>query len=283
MTLALMMPLASMATVPNDTTLTMGNDSIVINQDNGKTTVQVFNRQGMEMKKTREVEFVDSQEIERVYVTSPFIPSKQKKSTDGNRPESHYPIAYIGFNMLPGSVMGMNGSNSLPTKNYSSLEWGVNAMELAYGLNKSVSITSAVGIGLIRNQFHSGNIMTNVDGKTTMRTEEGKEVKKSYLDYVALRIPVMAEWTKPIKRNDIYAAIGLSLEMRGIIRSRYKIGDKTRTETDDLNCHKFGLNLELFAGYANIMIYGRASLTPLMNTSSAPRCYPLLIGIGIRI
>lgn len=44
-----------------------------------------------------------------------------------------------------------------------------------------------------------------------------------------------------------------------------------------------GVNLEIRAGYGFIMVYGRAALTPLLKKSHAPECYPVALGLGIRI
>ncbi|MDY4644967.1 MAG: hypothetical protein SO368_06470, partial [Prevotella sp.] len=63
-------------TVPNmyDTTFVFNSQKFAISQNGERTNVSVYKKCGTEMKKVRETEFVDGQEVEQVYITSPFIP-----------------------------------------------------------------------------------------------------------------------------------------------------------------------------------------------------------------
>ena len=64
---------------------------------------QIYKMNGNEMNemtKISETQFIDGQEVEKVFVTSPFIPqtlSKRKRSL-----ESHYPTFFFGCSQLPG-------------------------------------------------------------------------------------------------------------------------------------------------------------------------------------
>lgn len=116
-----------------------------------------------------------------------------------------------------------------------------------------------------------------------MRAEENVELQKSYLSYTVLRLPVMLEWQRRAGGNDLFAAAGASVELCLKDRSRYKIDGNTRTETNSTNMNPLGFNLEFLAGYGFLMLYGRASLTPLFKKSHAPECYPVALGLGIRI
>lgn len=57
-----------------DTTIVVGNRQIVVSGTDANTTVTVYGIDQKEMKKVSETRFVDGQDIEQVYVTSPFIP-----------------------------------------------------------------------------------------------------------------------------------------------------------------------------------------------------------------
>lgn len=116
-----------------------------------------------------------------------------------------------------------------------------------------------------------------------MRAEENVELQKSYLSYTVLRLPVMLEWQRRAGGNDLFAAAGASVELRLKDRSRYKVDGNTRTETNNTNMNPLGVNLEIRAGYGFLMVYGRAALTPLLKKSHAPECYPVALGLGIRI
>ena len=78
--LAVLMPLAAVASEPADTTIIMNNRQIVVNDSAGITRVSVYDNDGTQLTRTYETSFTDGQEVERVYVTSPFIPQTLGKN-----------------------------------------------------------------------------------------------------------------------------------------------------------------------------------------------------------
>lgn len=82
---------------------------------------------------------------------------------------------------------------------------------------------------------------------------------------------------------DAFLALGPSVEYRWHEHSRYFIGKHKHTETGDINLNPIGLNLEARAGYSGVMLYARAGITPLLNKTKAPECYPMTIGLGFRL
>ncbi len=98
----------------NDTTIRVNDQNIVIKQDGEQTSVKIYKMNGNEMTKISETQFVDGQEVEKVFVTSPFIPqtlSKRKRSL-----ESHYPTFFFGCSQLPGSRGSMGGNNEMHSR-----------------------------------------------------------------------------------------------------------------------------------------------------------------------
>lgn len=83
--------------------------------------------------------------------------------------------------------------------------------------------------------------------------------------------------------HDAFLALGPSVEYRWHEHSRYFIGKHKHTETGDINLNPIGLNLEARAGYSGVMLYARAGVTPLLNKTKAPECYPMTIGLGFRL
>ena len=111
------------ATVSNtyDTTFVFNSQKFAISQNGERTNVSVYKKCGTEMKKVRETEFVDGQEVEQVYITSPFIPRKTYKRR--NQEYSHYPFFFYGGNMLTGSAFGVK-SEGKEMRDSKSGEWG---------------------------------------------------------------------------------------------------------------------------------------------------------------
>lgn len=279
--LAALLPLTGMAAETGDTTFVVNNKKIVVNDSAGSTKISVYGSDGKKFNRTYETNFVDGQEIERVYVTSPFIP--QSLNRKKSKPRSHYPLFFMGFSQLAGNVMGTGGNAGMHTRDSKSWEYGFTLTSLAFRITNPLALTSAFQIGQVHHHFQDNYVLSTADGITSMRQIEGETLKKSYISYTFIRIPVMLEWQKRTGGADMFAAIGPSIELRWNDHSRYFIGKNKTTETGDINMNPVGLNLDIRAGYGCLMIYARTALTPLLKTSVAPKCYPVSFGLGIRI
>lgn len=280
---AAMTAVAAGAVETGDTTVVYQGKTFVLGTDSSETKVAVYDGSGVGMKKTHETSYVDGREIEQVYITSPFLP--QKKSP--RRYRDHIPELFFGLSPLAGSVGGFNGGSRLHAKVAGSYEWGITTFGMGIPFNHAhtFGVTTALSCGYARHNFNEGYSMFNVDGRTEILPLDGDEgAKKSYLSYWYMRIPVIFEWQKRINGNEAYAGLGVSLEYRGKEHSRFKGGKSgTVTPTGDLNMNPVGLNLEAHVGYGGIVLGFRTALTPLLNTSSAPRCYPVSMTLGIKL
>lgn len=274
---ALLLPAVAMAGEPADTTIIVDDNRIVVNDSAGITSVSVYKDDGTQLTRTYETSFADGQEVERVYVTSPFIPQtlgKNKKPM-----ESHYPFFFMGYNLLSDGAMGFSGSTALHTRDSKSWEFGFTLASVAFRLGRNLALTAAMQTTWAYNHFQGNYVLTTTDGMSSLVEKEDIKVKKSYISYSIIRVPVMMEWS----RKSFYAGLGASIDMRMSDESKYRANKKTYTETEDINLKPLGLNLEMRMGYGFLMLYGRVGLTPLLKTSSAPKCYSVSFGMGLRI
>lgn len=274
---ALLLPAVAMAGEPADTTIIVDDNRIVVNDSAGITSVSVYKDDGTQLTRTYETSFADGQEVERVYVTSPFIPQTLGKN---RKPmESHYPFFFMGYNLLSDGAMGFSGSTALHTRDSKSWEFGFTLASVAFSLGRNLALTTAMQTTWAYNHFQGNYVLTTTDGMSSQVEKEDIKVKKSYITYSIIRVPVMMEWS----RKSFYAGLGASIDMRMSDESKYRANKKTYTETDDINMKPLGLNLEMRMGYGFLMLYGRVGLTPLLKTSSAPKCYSVSFGMGLRI
>lgn len=274
---ALLLPAVAMAGEPADTTIIVDDNRIVVNDSAGITSVSVYKDDGTQLTRTYETSFADGQEVERVYVTSPFIPQtlgKNKKPM-----ESHYPFFFMGYNLLSDGMAGFSGSTALHTRDSKSWEFGFTLASVAFRLGRNLALTTAMQTTWAYNHFQGNYVLTTTDGMSSLVEKEDIKVKKSYISYSIIRVPVMMEWS----RKSFYAGLGASIDMRMSDESKYRANKKTYTETEDINLKPLGLNLEMRMGYGFLMLYGRVGLTPLLKTSSAPKCYSVSFGMGLRI
>ncbi len=264
-----------------DTTIVVGHRHIVISDISAQPTVKIYNQDSTELKKVSETHFVDGQEVEQVYVTSPFIPSALSKK---RRPlANNYPTFFFGYNMLGGSALSLSGSDNLPTRDAKSWEWGVTLTSVGFRLSGPLVLTSSIAVGQVFNHFKGNTVLATTNGQTLFEARPDDEhLKKSYMMYDFVRIPLMVEWQKRFGLN-AFVAFGPSLELRWHERSRYVVGKDKQTQATDINMNPVGLGLDLRAGYGMVMLYARTSLTPLLKSERAPKCYPVSIGLGIRL
>lgn len=73
---ALILSATAYAEEANDTTFNVKDKKIVVDVQDKKTIVKVYDKNGYEFTKTREMEYVDGQEVEQIYVGSPLVPTE---------------------------------------------------------------------------------------------------------------------------------------------------------------------------------------------------------------
>lgn len=263
-----------------DTTFIVNDKKIVVSEKSGETKVSIYSQKGEELTRTYETSYTNGQEIERVYVTSPFIPNFTRSSE--KKYKNHFPTFYMGYNFLASNIMGTN-NNAMHSRDNRSWEWGFTAAVAYFQITKEFSINAALQWGQVHHHFQDNYVLSTNEGIVSMRHVDGETLKKSYISYNVTRIPVILEWAKRIDGNDLFCGIGSSIEVRDREHSRYFIGKKKYTETDVLNINPLGVNLEAYVGYGALMIYCRAALTPLLKTDKAPKGFPFAIGMGLAI
>ena len=117
-----------------DTTFVFNRQKFDISQKGERTDVRVYKKNGSEMKKVKETEFLDGQEVEQVYITSPFIPRKTYKRR--SQAYSHYPFFFFGANMLAGSAFGVKSEGKEMCDSKSG-EWGFTGCTLECPISSS--------------------------------------------------------------------------------------------------------------------------------------------------
>lgn len=260
-----------------DTTFIYGDKHILVCDSAGKTRVSVCTADSGQMKRTYETEFVGGQEIQRMYVSTVFFPEIVMKKPSLY---SHYPSLFFGFSMLGNGVMSPGGNNEMHSRDSKSWEWGITLAKIAFRTTEQTSINFALTFGQVHHHFQGNYVLATTDGKSYMKVVEDGEVKKSYISYNSIKVPVTFEWAKRIHGKTVYAGLGASLEFRYKDHSRYFIGKKKYTSTGDTNINPIGINLEAYMGIWGITVYGRAGLTPLLKRSNAPECHTFTVGIG---
>ena len=233
----------------NDTTLIVNNRKIVIAMDSAETKVSVYDTLDNKLTKSYESTFVDGQQIERIYVGSPFVPKK------GRRKFTH---------TLPTFFIGMDGLTEEVADN---------------GQGGHVGITGGLQMTIAYNHMQNGYIMK----ANNVEQLDGYATRKSYMKYASLRLPLFLDY-RGGKKNMFYTGLGMSVEWRNNLTHKYKynIDDGFMTVRDKQRVNHWGLNLEYHIGYGCLQMYARSALTPLYKLNDGTKAYPFAVGLGIR-
>lgn len=278
--LAALLPAMAFATVKNDTTFTVKDKKIVVDVDSDKTVVTVYNKDGYQLSKTREMEFVDGQEVEHVFVGSPFIPAENLQNMTF-RP--HYPTVWFGMNMLNKGVFS-NATDGLHSRRTGSFELGITPYSIAVPFNKgrTFGLTAAVQLAWVHQCFKRNYAMSN-DGGRIAFTKLAGDADGNNINYGALRIPVMLSLQQDYE--SFHMALGLSAEVRTNAKYRFKATDATGAVNvpDGLKLQRFGLNLEYSLGCGPVIISATAGLTPIFKTANGKKAFSSSAKIGVDV
>lgn len=273
LTLALISAVPAMAAEENDTTIHYANKQIVLSTDSVSLNVAVYNNDGSTLVKTKETSFVDGQEVERFFVSSPFVPVRKKS---GRTFYGSLPDFYIGVNLL-------NGGKEMHSQDVKSLEWGTTFFQVGVGLNSSntLGIVSGFQFGFVHNHFQTNYMLDDNDGTPIILKNPAEKVKTSFIKYTYWKVPIMLEWRNLNPSKLVFLGLGCSFDIKGNIKSKYRINSKRYTVSRNLDTNPVGVNLEAYLGFKTFSLYAHYSLTKLMN--SGPACHPFGIGVGLTL
>lgn len=263
----------AMAAEENDTTIHYANKQIVLSTDSVSLNVAVYNNDGSTLVKTKETSFVDGQEVERFFVSSPFVPVRKKS---GRTFYGSLPDFYIGVNLL-------NGGKEMHSQDVKSLEWGTTFFQVGVGLNSSntLGIVSGFQFGFVHNHFQTNYMLDDNDGTPIIVKNPAEKVKTSFIKYTYWKVPIMLEWRNLNPSKLMFLGLGCSFDIKGNIKSKYRINSKRYTVSRNLDTNPVGVNLEAYLGFKTFSLYAHYSLTKLMN--SGPACHPFGIGVGLTL
>lgn len=278
--LGLLLPTLAQAVEVNDTAFTVKDKKIVVDVDSGKTVVKVYDKNGYEMSKTRELEFVDGQEVERVYVGSPFIPAENLQNIKF-RP--HYPTVWFGLTSPTKGVFSTSkGDTRLRRSN--SFELGFTPWSVAFPFNKArtFGLTAALQVAWVHQCFQK-DYGVSQDGNRFVYTQLDGKAKGNNMNYAAFRLPVMVSYQEDYSGANM--SLGLSFEVRTNASYRLTPADGMAADgyPDYLRLRRFGLNLEYSLGMGPVMLSMTAGLTPLFKTKTGTNAYMGSVKLGVDV
>ncbi|MDD7257939.1 MAG: hypothetical protein PUH24_06715 [Prevotellaceae bacterium] len=267
-----------------DTVFYVKDKKVVVNVDSGQTKVQVYASNGDQLTKSYESEFVDGQQIERIYVGSPFFSKTRKYKF---RPT--FPLIFGGVLLATDHIWGGENtqSSTLRMRSGRSWEWGMSCFEMALPLaidNEGIEagLSSCLQWRFSRLEMDRKFVM---NGTNEVVRHQGPELESNYVSFQSLSVPVMLD-LEFFGRREKFIGVGLSVEWRSNMKSKYRY---TNENNELVKCESsfpfnhWGVNLEFHAGGQNISFYARFPLTPLYKLKNGYKAYFHAVGVGIRL
>lgn len=246
---------------------------IVVDVDGSKTNVKVFGNDGVEQTKVSEMNFVDGQEVEQVYVGSPFLPTSNLQHIDF---APRYPTVWFGMANITGKVFG---TSQLHHARFSkSFEFGVTPYYMSVPFNKQNSMGFSIAAQLVWSHlcFQKDYVVTETGGKWDF-VKMDQRADGNNINYMSFRLPMMFTVDGSY---DFYLGLGLSPEIR--TNAWYKMkGNISADETYKLN--RLGLNMSVVWGIGPLVFSGSLGLTPLFKTVNGKKAYQNSCSVGVDV
>jgi len=167
--------------------------------------------------------------------------------------------------------------------------YGLNIFEYNIPITKN-SLGIATGAGLRWNSIsleEDINLVENENGVIVgeIVNENIEDFKKNKLNIAYIKIPIIIEYQKQIKRRKLFFSTGIFGEMRTWSKQKqvYIIDDiKIKNKTIDnfqLSPFRYGFSARI--GYGGIGLFFEYVLVPLFKEDKGPEMYPVMIGIRL--
>jgi hypothetical protein len=266
--------IGSLAEDVADTTIVYNGKQIVISDDSLETCISVFNQGSTQMVKSSETKFVNKQEIERIYVSSPLFPNSTSLFYS-----SMYPTLWWSTTSLSTNIGNRGGSASkegLHTRG--SFDIGFTTAEGIYPINKKGDflLSAAVQVVTGDGQFISFEDRTNAPASS------------SYMSYASMRVPFMLGNAPSVNWStdwlDTQFGIGIVPQYR-FGRASYTFepeafGDPIKRK---LKLYHWGLNVDFNMVLGPVKFSASVGLLPVFKTSEGKKAYCSSLNFGINI
>jgi hypothetical protein len=271
-----------------NTSVTIGDDKLVIEKVDSSTNVRVGNRniailESLEGPKLK-VDKIESAEVSNW--------NDQEKEDHWhfrkNRFRGHWAGLELGFNNyltsagklgLPDDIDYMNLHSS------KSMNFNLNFSQISLGVTRRIGFVTGLGLNWNNYVFDGNNNITKGSNGVIEMKDPGVELEKSKLTTLYLTLPFMLEFQIPAENHFINLGAGPigALKLGSHSKMKYETGQKVKDYGDfSLNMLRYGLTAR--AGYKNFHIYGTYYMTPLFQSGKGPGgydLYPFEVGIAL--
>ena len=285
-TMVLAMPMSLLAEEVADTTVVYNGKQIVINDDSLGTRISVFTQDSTQMVKSSETKFVNKQEIERIYVSSPFFPNNTSLFYS-----SMYPTLWWGTSSLSTNIGSRESNTSkegLHTRG--GFEIGFTTAESLCPLNKRGNLVFSNALQMVYNRqnFQNSALLTGDCHRITFEDRTHAPASANYMVYASMRMPFMLGYapTENWLTDWLDTQFGLALvpEYR-FGKADYMFEPEAFGDpiVQKMRILHWGLNVDVNMVLGPVKFSASVGLLPVFKTSEGKKAYCSSLNFGINI
>ena len=284
--MALVMPLRLMAEEVADTTIVYNGKQFVISDDPLETRISVYTQDSNQLTKTSETKFVNNQEVERIYVSTPFLPTNTSLLYS-----SMYPTVWWGSLSLSTNIGNKENSTSKEGIHArGGFEIGITTAEGIYPINKKGDflLSTAIQVVYSRHNFQNSALLTGDGHYIAFEDRTHAPASANYMSYASMRVPLLLGYAPTVNWStdwlDTQFGIGIVPQYR-FGRASYTFepeafGDPIERK---LTLYHWGMNVDFSMVLGPVKFSASVGLLPIFKTSEGKKAYCSSLNFGINI
>ncbi|MFZ5939660.1 MAG: hypothetical protein ACOYXB_03720 [Bacteroidota bacterium] len=278
-----------MPALPEKTRVSLGQNEILIFEENGDTTRVKLGSQGFSLVEGEDGTTINIVDMEENQDEADNDEGDAKKDRKKFKP--HYAGFDLGLNgyLSPGYEMALPAGSEYMNLN-TGLSWNFNWNFIDYGFGfgtDKVGLVTGLGLEWTNYVFDGQNsIAKDVNGVIGNYIPDNADaITKSKLGMFYLKAPLFLEFHIPVGGKDIHISGGLTggIKLSSKTKIKYLInGERSKENTKgDYNLSPLRYGAEVRIGYRALNLYATYYLTPLFEKNMGPELYPFTIGLTL--
>ena len=262
-----------------DTTIVYKDTQVKVETVNGETKVSVFNQRGDTLTKVRETTYIDGNEVEKVFVGSPFT---GHGNLQHDMLEPTLPTMWWG-QIVTSESLGSTKTENIRTKKAGSFELGLTPYAHCFALDKAHTWGLTTGLQAVysRQSFDHPYIISMEADRVAATSAHGYSAKHSYMQWLSVRVPLLATWNlsgNSYENRSI--SLGFDVEWRSNASYKYTGTAGNPEVSNNIRLNHWGLGLVEQLKWGPLVVYGRIGFTPLYKTPNGKKALSGFFGLG---
>jgi len=274
---------------PENTKVTIGQDELLIVEENGDTVRVVLGSRGISIVEGEEgtqIKIIEMDEVKSNENNS----STGKKKKKRFRP--HFAGLEIGLNNYVTSDLSMvlpPDERFMDLNTGKSWNWNLNFIDYGFGLGTDkVGIATGMGFEFINYNFDGQNsIRKDPDTGEIIEyvPDYAGNITKSKMNMTYLTAPLLLEFQIPAGRKRIHISGGVigGVKLWSNTKTKYTVsGEKSKEKAKgDYNLSPLRWGFTARVGYRALNFYANYYMTSLFKENLGPELYPFSLGLAI--